>query len=471
MRIFSHVFIIEMGIFFLKPSNRVANVERRNRIAYNLGMSSSILIVDDEKHMCVSLAKLLEAHGFQSAYETNAAQALETLRKRAVDLVITDLKMPGMDGIRFIDAVKSMKLPVPLIMISGYATVENVVEAMRFGALNFYPKPINFPKLLEEIKQVLQARKAPAQQGGFIVSENPKIHELLVVANTAAPTDAPVIITGESGTGKELFAAHIHAMSHRKEKPYVKLNCAAIPDTLLESELFGHVKGAFTDAREERQGRFEIAEGGTLFFDEIGEMSIKTQAKLLRALQEKEFERVGSSEARRINVRFIAASNKDLSALIRQGDFREDLYYRLSVITIEIPPLRERKEDILPLARYFLKEFSGVYNKQIQDFSQEVSSIFLHHDWPGNVRELKNTVERAVIFCTSKILNADHLPQQYRSAIRGEENTLQTLYDKVTREVILDALEKTNGSRQKAAELLNINRRTLYNKMKQLNLD
>ena len=434
-------------------------------------MPGLILIVDDEKHMCVSLSKLLGAHGFQSLYETDAQRALESLRKRTVDLVITDLKMPGMDGIRFIDAVKSMKLPVPLIMISGYASVENVVEAMRFGALNFYPKPINFPKLLEEIKSVLQVRKFPVQQGGAIISENPRMQELLVVANTAAPTDAPVIITGESGTGKELFAAHIHAMSHRKDKPYVKFNCAAIPDTLLESELFGHVKGAFTDAREERQGRFEIAEGGTLFFDEIGEMSVKTQAKLLRVLQEKEFERVGSSEARRTNVRFIAASNKDLSALIRNGDFREDLYYRLSVITIEIPPLRERKEDVLPLARYFLEEFSGVYNKQIEDFSQEVISIFLHHDWPGNVRELKNTVERAVIFCTGEVLNADHLPQQYRSAIRNEDNTLQTLHDKVTREVILEALEKTNGSRQKAAQLLNINRRTLYNKMKQLNLD
>jgi two-component system response regulator AtoC len=434
-------------------------------------MPGSILIVDDERHMCVSLSKLLGAHGFQSVYEINVRRALDILRKRTIDLVITDLKMPGMDGIRFIDAVKSMKLPVPVIMISGYATVENVVEAMRFGALNFYPKPINFPKLLEEIKNVLQVRKSQEQQGGAIVSENPRMQELLVVANTAAPTDAPVIITGESGTGKELFAAHIHAMSHRKDKPYVKLNCAAIPDTLLESELFGHVKGAFTDAREERQGRFEIAEGGTLFFDEIGEMSIKTQAKLLRVLQEKEFERVGSSEARRTNVRLVAASNKDLSALIRKGDFREDLYYRLSVITIEIPPLRERKEDVLPLARYFLTDFGRVYNKQIEEFSQEVSSIFLHHDWPGNVRELKNTVERAVIFCNCQILSADHLPQQYRSVPATEADTLQTLYDKVTREVILDALEKTSGSRQKAAELLNINRRTLYNKMKQLNLD
>ena len=434
-------------------------------------MPGSILIVDDEKHMCVSLSKLLGAHGFQSFYETDAQRALESLRKRTVDLVITDLKMPGMDGIRFTDAVKSMKLSVPVIMISGYATVENVVEAMRFGALNFYPKPINFPKLLEEIENVLRVRKSPEQQSGAIISENPRMQELLVVANTAAPTDAPVIITGESGTGKELFAAHIHAMSHRQDKPYVKLNCAAIPDTLLESELFGHVKGAFTDAREERQGRFEIAEGGTLFFDEIGEMSIKTQAKLLRVLQEKEFERVGSSEARRTNVRFIAASNKDLSALIQNRDFREDLYYRLSVITIEIPPLRERKEDILPMARYFLKGFSGLYNKQIEDFSQEINSIFLHHDWPGNVRELKNTVERAVIFCNSGVLSTDHLPQQYRSATDSQADTLQTLYDKVTREVILDALAKTNGSRQKAAELLNINRRTLYNKMKQLNLD
>jgi two-component system response regulator AtoC len=434
-------------------------------------MSSSILIVDDEKHMCVSLAKLLRAHGFDTSYETEAARALEILRKRPFDLVITDLKMPGMDGIRFIDSVKSMKLPVPLIMISGYASVENVVEAMKFGAMNFYSKPINFPKLLEEIKHVVQVRAASTEPRGTIFTDNPKMRELLMVAATAAPTDAPVVVTGESGTGKELFAAHIHAMSRRKSGPYIKLNCAAIPDTLLESELFGHVRGAYTDAREERRGRFETADGGTLFFDEIGEMSIKTQAKLLRVLQEKEFEPLGSSELRRVDVRFIAASNQDLPALIQRGDFREDLYYRLSVITIEVPPLRERKEDILPLARHFLEEFGGVYNKEIHDLSPEVASAFLRHDWPGNVRELRNAVERAVIFCSGAILTAEHLPQQYRSTIHPEQDTLQTLYDKVTREVILEALEKTNGSRQKAAELLNINRRTLYNKMKQLNLD
>jgi len=433
-------------------------------------MSNAILIVDDEKHMCVSLSKLLGAHGFETAYETNAVRALESLRKNSFDLVITDLKMPGMDGIRFIDAAKSMKLPIPLIMISGYATVENVVEAMKYGALNFYSKPIDIPKLLEEIRQVLQARKTPPEQRGSIITENKRMRELMLVASTAAPTDAPVIITGESGTGKELFAAHIHAMSNRKAKPYIKLNCAAIPETLLESELFGHTKGSFTDAREDREGKFEIAEGGTLFFDEIGEMSMKTQAKLLRVLQEKEFERVGSNEIRRMDVRFVAASNKDLRSLIENGDFREDLYYRLSVITIEIPPLRERKEDVLPLARYFLEEYSGVYNKKIRDFSQAASSIFLHHDWPGNVRELKNTVERAVIFCNEEILGAEHLPHQYRSIMDTQEDKLKDLYDKVTREVILDALEKSNGSKQKAAELLNINRRTLYNKMKQLDL-
>ncbi len=433
-------------------------------------MSNSILIVDDEKHMCVSLSKLLGAHGFETAYETNAVRALETLRKHSFDLVITDLKMPGMDGIRFIDAAKSMKLPIPLIMISGYATVENVVEAMKYGALNFYSKPIDIPKLLGEIRQVLQVRKTPPEQRGSIITENKRMRELMLVASTAAPTDAPVIITGESGTGKELFAAHIHAMSNRKSKPYIKLNCAAIPDTLLESELFGHTKGSFTDAKEDRAGKFEIAEGGTLFFDEIGEMSMKTQAKLLRVLQEKEFERVGSNEIKRMDVRFIAASNKDIPSRIANGDFREDLYYRLSVITIDIPPVRERKEDVLPLARHFLEEYSGVYNKKIRDFSQTASSIFLYHDWPGNVRELKNTVERAVIFCNEDILGAEHLPHQYRSIINTQEDNLKDLYDKVTREVILDALEKTNGSKQKAAELLNINRRTLYNKMKQLDL-
>jgi DNA-binding NtrC family response regulator len=434
-------------------------------------MPNPVLIVDDEKHMCLSLAKLLDAHGIRSAYETDPLRALESLRKRAFDLVITDLKMPDMDGIRFIDAARGLKIPAPLIMISGYASVENVVEAMKCGALNFYAKPIDMPRLLEEIRGVLEARRVSAGPAATIITENRQVRELLAVAETAAPTDAPVIITGESGTGKELFAAYIHASSSRKQQPCIKLNCAAIPDALLESELFGHVKGAFTDAREDHKGKFESAEGGTLFFDEIGEMSVRTQAKLLRVLQEKEFERVGSNETRKIDVRFVASTNRDLPTLIRSGQFREDLYYRLSVITIDIPPLRERKDDVLPLARHFLKQFNGLYGRQVRELSEEAASIFLRHDWPGNVRELKNTIERAVIFCGTSTLAAEHLPRQYRCLGAPDEGRLRDLYDKVTKEVILEALEKTDGCRQKAAELLNINRRTLYNKMKQLELD
>ncbi|MGC9313183.1 MAG: sigma-54-dependent transcriptional regulator [Sediminispirochaetaceae bacterium] len=433
-------------------------------------MPNSILIVDDEKHMCISLSKLFNLHGFKASYETDARSALATLRKQHFDLVITDLKMPGMDGISFIDTVKSMKLPVPIIMISGYASIENVVEAMRCGAVNFYSKPVNTGALLEEIRKLLSIKKNSQQEELDIITANSKINELILMAGKAGPTDAPVIITGESGTGKELFAAHIHNMSKRKDKPYVKINCAAIPENLLESELFGHVKGAFTDAREDRMGKFAAAEGGTIFFDEIGEMSMKTQVKLLRVIQEKEYEQVGSDKIRHMDIRFIAATNKNLPELIERGQFREDLYYRLNVVSIDIPPLRERKDDVLPLARHFLNEMNLLYNRQIVDLTDEAASAFLKHDWPGNVRELKNTIERAVIFCEEEKLGIEALPETYRNRIEYESGHLKNVYDKVTREVILEALEKTNGSKQKAAELLNINRRTLYNKMKLLDL-
>lgn len=433
-------------------------------------MADTILIIDDEKQMCISLARLLEAHSFETSYAMFPDRALEMLRHNTYDLVITDLKMPGMDGLDFIQRVKAMKLPVPMIMISGYASVENVVEAMKLGALNFYPKPLDINRLVKEIKQYLRVHSTSCGSRDKIITDNPRMRELLLVAKTASPTDAPVIISGESGTGKELFAEYIHAMSHRSSAPYITMNCASIPETLLESELFGHTKGSFTDAREDRKGKFEIAEKGTIFFDEIGEMSLKTQAKLLRVLQEKEYERLGSNEVRKMDVRFIAATNKDLRKMISEGSFREDLYYRLSVITIDIPPLRNRKEDILPLARHFLGEYNCIYNKRIHDINREVSSAFLHHEWPGNVRELKNCMERAVIFCEHEDIEPEHLPQQYRSLIEGQPEGLKKLYDKITREVILDALEQTAGSKQKAAELLGINRRTLYNKMKMLDL-
>src|SRR6056297_314526 len=437
---------------------------------YNLDMSYSILIVDDEEHMCISLSKLLKLHQFNASFETDAISALNTLKKKHFDLVITDLKMPGMDGISFIDKVKAMKLPIPIIMISGYASIENVVEAMRCGAINFYSKPVKNAALLDEIKKVLSLKKGYHHKEQQIITANNNINELLLLASKAGPTDAPVIITGESGTGKELFAAHIHSMSKRKENPYIKINCAAIPDNLLESELFGHVKGAFTDAKEDRKGKFAAAEGGTLFFDEIGEMSMKTQAKLLRVLQEKEYEQVGSDTIRHMNIRFIAATNRNLPELIAKGKFREDLYYRLNVVSIEIPPLRERKEDILPLAKHFLSDLNFLYNKHINSFSDEVIAAFLSHLWPGNIRELKNTVERAVIFCDGSFLDINSLPEPYRRKIEEDNRNLKNVYDKVTREVILEALEKSNGSKQKAAEILNINRRTLYNKMKLLEL-
>jgi DNA-binding NtrC family response regulator len=442
-------------------------------------MNTQILIVDDEEEFCVSLQKLFTAHRIKCDYCVNANSALARMKDSSYSILISDLRMPEMSGMVLLQKAYDKDPNLSVIMISGYASTDSVVEAMKCGATNFYEKPVPFNKLLNEVNHILEEKKAlippvgeTAIQGvGSIVTANEKMKQLIKIAHKAAKTDAPVIITGRSGTGKELFTSIMHHSSDRKDGPFVKMNCAAIPENLLESELFGYDRGAFTDAKEDRKGKFEIADGGTLFFDEIGDMSLQTQAKLLRVLQEKEFERIGSSKTRKIDVRFVAATNQDLKQKIQSGQFREDLYFRLSVIQIEIPPLEERLDDIMPLTRYYLGEFNKKYHKHVQGVSDDVKGVFMMHSWPGNVRELKNCLERAVIFCEGEVIEVEDLPLHYHPKTESETPLIQSFYDSVNREMILDALDKSQGSRTRAAEILNVSRKTLYLRMKKLGID
>ena len=439
-------------------------------------MVHKILIVDDELEMCLSLAELLESHGYRAEYATGTRDAGTALERGRFDLILLDIRMRDGNGVDFLNVIKARDRRVPVIMVSAYASVENVVKTMKYGAVNFYSKPIDMPALLEEIEKITsEGVDRDDIIGGLVtLTRTPSMESLFSLIEKAAPTDAPVIITGESGTGKEMAANTIHAYSPKKNAPFIKLNCAAIPEALMESELFGHERGAFTDARERRKGKFEQAKGGTIFFDEIGDMNIGTQSKILRVLQEKEFERLGGSETISADVRVLAATNKNLRELVKQGSFREDLYYRLSVITIELPPLRERPGDVPVLTDFFIEFFNKRYNKNIKGINEITRRLFLSHDWPGNIRELKNCLERAVIFCDGDRIDLSDLPKQYAEVERERSFTGRSLddaTDNITRELIQDALDRSGGQKQQAAEILNIHRKTLYNKMKKLGMN
>jgi two-component system, NtrC family, response regulator AtoC len=441
-------------------------------------MPFSVLIVDDEIEMCLSLSEILRSHGYRARHTTNPCEVAAMLRGEAVDLIVMDVKMQEKDGLSLLREIRAEHRSIPVIMISGYASAENVVRAMKYGAMNFYEKPLRISELVKEVQQLARmnessarARHAPLPPAFQVCSNNPHMREIFRTIEKVAPTDASVVIMGESGTGKELVADALHAGSPRRGKPFVKINCAAIPETLLESELFGFEEGAFTGATKLRKGKFELADGGSLFLDEIGDLSLDTQAKLLRVLQERELTRLGGARPVKADVRIIAATNKDIAQMIQKGTFREDLYYRMSVITIALPPLRERTEDIGLLAGHFLQQFNATYGKRINGFTDGVRQVLLAHHWPGNVRELKNCMERAVIFCEGEELSEEDLPRQYTAYAVDERRTLEGAYDALSRTMIVDALEKSAGVKHKAADLLRIHRKTLYNKMKKLGLE
>ncbi|HUI68941.1 MAG TPA: sigma-54 dependent transcriptional regulator [Spirochaetia bacterium] len=438
-------------------------------------MKQRVLVIDDEIRMCESLCEILESEGLEALHSTEPVRALTLLAEKNVDLVFLDIKMPEMSGIHLLKSMKAIAPTVPIIIITGYPSIDNIVQSMKLGASNVFSKPPNIETLIREVKIILDSRVKKQQSErsgpGRIITRDHRLMKILAAMEEFAATDAPVLITGESGTGKELLASAFHDVSRRRDNRFVKVNCAALPETLLESELFGHERGAFTDAVSTRKGKFELADRGTIFFDEIGDMSLNSQAKILRVLQEQEFERVGGSEAIQIDFRLVAATNKKLPDLIAAGSFREDLYYRISVVSVDIPPLRERGEDVLLLSAYFIEHFNEVYAKRIQDLAPDVKQLFLHHRWPGNVRELKNCIERAVIFCESQNITMEDLPSQYAGFSGGfAAADYDNARDNLDREIIVDALIKSQGKKAKAAELLKIDRRTLYNHMKRVGL-
>jgi DNA-binding NtrC family response regulator len=436
-------------------------------------MDFHILVVDDEIEVCRSLCEILDSHGYRSRYETESGKVLAAAESGRVDLVLMDLRMPEIGGIDLLRHLRRKWPDVAVIIVTGYATVENAVRAMRYGALNLYTKPIKIPLLLKEIEQVresMRSKRDVADEEAF-VTVDPYMKGILETVETAAPTNATALITGESGTGKELVANLFHTRSRRRDRPFIKINCASIPDTLMESELFGHEAGAYTDGKELKRGLFELASGGSLFLDEIGDMSLGMQAKMLRVLQDGRFMRIGGSKLMTADCRIIAATNRNLEDSIKAGSFRSDLFYRLSVISVRLPPLRERPQDIVPLANYFLRHFAAMYDKPAERISPDVLSVLVAHDWPGNVRELKNFMERAVIFTRRDTIGVDAIPEQYRCV--GPKAAAGDLYDRMNgaaREIIEEALSKTGGVKQEAAKMLRIDRKTLYNRMKKFNL-
>jgi len=440
-----------------------------------------ILVVDDEAIIRESLRDWLSDVGHQVLTAENGFQALKMIEKEKPGIAIVDLVMPGMDGIELLKRAKEISPSIEVIIVTAYGSIPTAITAMKEGAYDYIEKPfcpekaellierlVEHQGLLEE-NISLHQRLEERYRFENIIAKSPKMQQVIEVIKVVAKSNATVLITGESGTGKELVARAIHSQSHRKDKPFIAVSCAALPESLLESELFGHEKGAFTGAHVQRRGKFEIANRGTLFLDEIGEMSANIQVHLLRVLEEKEFTRVGGNELIKVDVRVISATNKDMRKAVASGQFREDLYYRLNVVTIELPPLRERKEDVHLLAQHFLKKFAVENQKEITVFSPEASDFLLKYDWPGNVRELENAIERAVILAKNSYIDAADMPQENLQL--AQSAPVGKSLEEVEKEHILDILKESGGNYSKAARILGISRITLYNKAKAYGLD
>ncbi len=448
-------------------------------------VKSKILAVDDDPNFLQSLANFLELKNYQVQTVANPYQAIESFKKQEFDCVLLDLKMPGMSGFKIMQKILTMHPDFPIILISGQGTIPTAIRAIKEGAYDFVEKPIDGERLLITIKNALEKRNLQKERSTLLaqigeayslVGVSKALRQVIDKIEVVASNDAKVLITGESGTGKELVARAIHNQSRRSSGPFVKVNCAAIPNALLESELFGYKKGAFTGASQNHKGKFLVADGGTLFLDEIGDMTLPLQAKLLRVLQDNEVEVIGEEKPIKIDVRVITATNKNLHRLIREGKFREDLFYRLNVIQISIPPLRERAEDIPVLARYFLKQYAQIYNKQIIDFKPDALTILSRHSWPGNVRELRNVVEKLAILTKNQKITAE----EAREAIGEKTNekpiylnfrgSLQEARELFEKQYILETLQRNNWKIIKSAEALGLNRSALFKKMKKLGI-
>ena len=445
-----------------------------------------ILIVDDEESHRIMLSAVLDDEGYAVTDVASGREALNEIEQGPFDLVLMDLKMEEMDGIETLREIRKVSPLLPIIIMTAYASVKTAVDALKAGAFDYLTKPLDLDELKVVVKKGLEYyhlrkenRELKERLGdrfdfSSLIGKSRKMRELIDTLSLVAPTDATVLLLGESGTGKEVVANAIHQNSLRSQQPFIKVSCAALPETLLEAELFGHERGAFTGAYTRREGRFQLAHRGTIFLDEIGEMSLVTQAKLLRALYEKEIEPLGSTHTVRVDVRVIAATNRDLSKEVKEGRFREDLYYRLNVVPIVLPPLRERREDIPELALHFFRHFCKKNRKEIKGISPKAVDLLVRYDWPGNVRELENVMERVVIMARKEIITPEELPVQIQKY--GEQGGGDLVFppgislQEVEKRLIIKTLRDVEGNRSRAAKVLGINRRTLQNKLKEYGL-
>jgi DNA-binding NtrC family response regulator len=434
-----------------------------------------VLIVEDDASMLRLLLDELAEAGFEPRGAAHAAEALEEVKLHPVDAVVTDLVMPGMKGDELLRELHASAPGVPVVIMTAFGSIESAVEAMREGAYHYLTKPFRIEQLVVTLENALEETRLRAELRTLatetpetcgIVARSPQMHRALDLVARAAPADAPVLILGESGTGKELFARALHALGPRRERAFVAINCSAIPETLLESQLFGHRRGAFTDAREDRRGLFQEADGGSILLDEIGDMPLALQAKLLRVLQEREVHPLGASAPVPVDARVIASTHRDLEALCADGRFRQDLYYRLNVIIIRVPPLRERPDDLAPLVAHFLARHGRRHGRGEATVSLEAMELFRRHPWPGNVRELENAVERALVLGRGPVIRIEDLPEDLRQSLRDapSPHRVRLLAD-IEREQILKALQSVHGNKAAAARLLGLDRKTLYRKL------
>jgi len=444
----------------------------------------TILVADDEKNIREGLREALALDGYEVLTAADGQEAMVAVTRGDVDLLITDLKMPRLSGEELLKGVTSQFPTLPVIILTGHGTIESAVQAMHDGAYDFLTKPVNLDRLSLLVKRALASRELAEQnramqeelerRSGFasIIGRSAEMRQVFEIVRQVAPSRSSVLLTGESGSGKEMIAEALHYNSPRKDKPFIKVHCAALTESILESELFGHEKGAFTGAIARKRGRFELAHLGTLFLDEIGEINQNVQIKLLRVLEEKRFERVGGEETVEVDVRLIAATNRDLKEAITRGTFREDLYYRLNVVNIHIPPLRERREDIPLLAAAFLREFSQENGKSLEGIDAKARLALYNYPWPGNVRQLRNSIESAVVLAKGSTVTLDDLPPNIRGETGGDLLRLQvgaSLAD-VEKEVIRSTLAREGGNKSRTAEILGIGRKTLHRKIEEYGL-
>ncbi len=448
-------------------------------------MKSRILIVDDEQDALDLMKEVFETKGYIPITATNGLDALSVIKQQEPDIVLTDIRMPEMDGMELLRILTKEYPHIPVIMVTAHGTIETAVDAMKMGAKDYILKPIRLDEILAKVERITQLSSLIKENEYLLsklkqtydftnmVGKTEKIRQLFELVKDVAATNTTVLIEGESGVGKELIANAIHYNSPRAKRPFVKVNCGVLAESLLESELFGHVRGAFTGAIRDKIGRFEMANGGTLFLDEIGDISLNMQLKLLRVLQEGEFERVGGTETIKVDVRIIAATNKDLKKAIKEGTFRQDLYYRLNVIPVHVPPLRERRDDIKYLTYHFIEKFNKIYGKHIREISPEAMRVLESYDYPGNIRELENLVERIIVLSKKDTIDVEDLPENVRhyvgDAFSDEidfSKGFNQLVEDYEKNLILKALEKNKFNQVQTAKMLNMNRSTLISKLK-----